>query len=54
MSMSIEKNRMHEILDQMGAVVEARLGKQAAAGPELGRSDGARPSRTTRAAVEPL
>jgi len=28
MSMSIEKNRMHEILDQMGAVVEARLGKQ--------------------------
>jgi hypothetical protein len=26
MSMSLEKNRMHEILDQMGAVVEAQLG----------------------------
>lgn len=28
MSMSLDRNRMHEILDEMGDVVEARLGKQ--------------------------
>lgn len=28
MSMSIERNRMHEVLDEMGALVEARLGPE--------------------------